>query len=311
MDKPSPGPRRNSLLERAAEVYDFKAALEKRQPVPPAAAEPSGQPEATPAALPPAADPVAADAMPLRTSRFGRIDREALEEAGFILPDAPVSAIAEEFRIVKRQLLTAARGRGNTPAIERGRMILIASAQPDEGKTFCAVNLALSMAGEKNVEVLLVDADFAKPEILSILGLEGGPGFIDALEDASIDVESLVIQTDIPNLAVLPAGRQTNQATELVASERTRLILSELMQRNPSRILIFDSPPALAASQASVLAMHVGQVLMVVRADRTSEPELREAVGLLGGCASIQLLLNGVAFAPRGKRFGSYYGFGE
>lgn len=304
MDKPSPAPRRGSLLERAAEVYDFKAALDRRQP-PPASSPPSEPEPPVPAPAPSAPMPRAA------TGRFGQVDREELREAGFILPDAPVSAIAEEFRIVKRQLLLAARGGGGTAPIERGRMILIASAQPDEGKTFCAVNLALSIASEKDVEVLLVDADFAKPEILSILGLEGGPGFIDALEDPSVDVESLVIRTDIPNLSVLPAGRQTNEATELVASERTRLILEKLVTRNPARILIFDSPPALAASQASVLAMHVGQVLMVVRADRTSEPELREAIGLLGGCATIQLLLNGVAFAPRGKRFGSYYGFGE
>ncbi|MDB5689907.1 MAG: yveL [Sphingomonas bacterium] len=301
MDNSGPSRRRGSLLERAAEVYDFKAALERRQPI--AGSEPEPQPFA--------AAPAPAGLIPLRTTRFGKIDREELREAGFILPDAPVSAIAEEFRIVKRQLLLAARGSGRTAAIERGRMILVASAQPDEGKTFCAVNLALSIASEKDVEVLLVDADFAKPEILSILGLEGGPGFIDALEDPSVDVESLVIRTDIPNLSVLPAGRQTNEATELVASERTRLILEELVARNPARIIIFDSPPALAASQASVLALHVGQVLMVVRADRTSEPELREAIGLLKGCGSIQLLLNGTAFAPRGKRFGSYYGFGE
>ena len=88
-------------------------------------------------------------------------------------------------------------------------------------------------------------------------------------------------------------------------------MLDQLVRRNPARIIIFDSPPALAASPASVLALHVGQVLMVVRADQTSEPELKEAIGLLGGCASIQLLLNGVGFAPRGRRFGHYYGYGE
>jgi protein-tyrosine kinase len=301
-------PQRGSLLERAAEVYDFKAALARRQTIP-ATPQPVATPEPARPTAPAANRP--AELIPLHTGRFGKVDREELREAGFILPDAPVSAIAEEFRIVKRQLLLAAQGSGGAAAIDRGRMILVASAQPDEGKTFCAVNLALSMATEKDVEVLLVDGDFAKPEILSILGLEGGPGFIDALEDASIDVETLVIRTDVPNLSVLPAGRPTNEATELVASERTRTLLEALVSRNPARIVIFDSPPALAASQASVLALHVGQVLMVVRADRTSEPELREAIGLLSGCGSIQLLLNGVAFAPRGKRFGSYYGFGE
>jgi exopolysaccharide/PEP-CTERM locus tyrosine autokinase len=304
MTNQRPLPPRSSLLERAAEVYDFKAALERRQPV-----EPLSGGDPLPQAPAPAVTPAPAD-LP-HPGRYGEVDRVELAEAGFIVPDAPVSAIAEEFRIVKRQLLIAARGGPGVPPVDRGRMILVASAQPDEGKTFCAVNLALSIAAEKDVEVLLIDGDFAKPEILSILGLEGGPGFIDALADAAVDVEACVIRTDIPNLSVLPAGRRTNEATELVASDRTRTLLEQLVGRNPARILIFDSPPTLAASQASVLALHVGQVLMVVRADKTSEPELREALGHLAGCASIQLLLNGVAFAPRSRRFGSYYGVGE
>lgn len=292
-------PPRGSLLERAAEVYDFKAALERRQV--------SEEGEAAPAPPVDSYD----ESVPPHPGRYDTVDREALREGGFILPDAPSSAIAEEFRIVKRQLLLAARGGGAGGAIDRGRLILVSSSQPDEGKTFCAVNLALSIAAEKDVEVLLVDGDFAKPEVLSILGLEGGAGFIDALADPAVDVEACIIRTDIPNLSVLPAGRRTNEATELVASDRTRTLLDRLVARNPSRIIVFDSAPALATSQAAALALHVGQVLMVVRADKTGETDLREAIGLLGGCPSIQLLLNGVAFAPRSRRFGSYYGLGE
>ena len=247
---------------------------------------------------------------PSFAGRMGVIDREELEQNGFILPDQPVSTLAEEFRIVKRQLLIAAMGGNATQPVERGRMILVASSQPDEGKTFCAVNLALSIAAEKDVEVLLIDADFAKPEILSILGLEGGAGFLDVLADPAMDPEACIIRTDIPNLAVLPAGRQSNEATELLASDRTRSVLDQLVSSNPQRILIFDSAPALASSQASELALNVGQTLMIVRADKTSEPVLKEALALLKGCGSIRLLLNGVRFAPRGRRFG-YYGYGE
>lgn len=284
MTKHNPAPSRPSLIERAAEIYDFQAALRSR----------TGAVE----------QPISPPAPAFQAQPAGAVDREALREAGFIVPDAPVSALAEEFRIVKRQLLLSA------PMLEKGRMILICSAQPNEGKTFCAVNLALSMAGEKDVEILLVDADFPKPEILSTLGLAGGPGIMDAIADPAIDVESCVIPTDVPNLSVLPAGRQTNEATELLASERTRLVLEQL-GRNPARITIFDSPPALAASPASVLALHVGQAVMVVRADRTSEAELRDAIGLLSGCGDIRLLLNGVQFAAGTRRFGSYYGYGS
>jgi len=232
------------------------------------------------------------------------IDRDALRSGGFIEPDLPGGALAEEFRIVKRQLLRAMADGG-----DKARNILVCSAQPDEGKTFCAVNLALSLAAEKDHEVLLIDADFPKPEILAILGLEAGAGLTDALADPGCDPESLIVRTDVRGLSVLPAGRPSADVTELLASERTRELLARLA--HPRRIILFDSPPALMASQASVLATHVGQLLMVVRADRTTEADLREAVGLLSGCDEIRLLLNGTAFEVTGRRFGSYYGYGQ
>ncbi|MET0269501.1 MAG: exopolysaccharide biosynthesis protein [Sphingomonas sp.] len=291
-------PKRLSLLERAAEVYDLNAARAARPGRPKPMAEHAPAP-AMPAETRRAAMPAA------RAGRFGAIDRDALGEAGFILPDAPVSALAEEFRIVKRQLLLTAMAGGDP----RSRRILVASAVPDEGKTFCAVNLALSMANERDVEVLLVDADVAKPSVLSTLGLEAGPGLMDAVADPSLDPEACVIRTDLANLSVLPAGRQSNEATELIASDRTRAVVEALGAR-PNRITIFDSPPALAASPASVLALHVGQTMLVVRADRTSEAELKDALTLLEGCVDIRLLLNAAPAGLGRNRFASYYGYG-
>ena len=299
-----------SLIERAAAVYDFDAAARARRPVideaslRPEVVETGPTPPVSLAFSPAAAKESAARSAPNRT---GAVDREALAAAGFILPDVGVTALAEEFRIVKRQLLHAATA-PDAPA--HGRMILVASAVPEEGKTFCAVNLALSIAAEKDHEVLLVDADVAKPSILSLLGLEAGPGLIDAIEERERDVESCIIRTDVANLFVLPAGRASNDATELLASERTRAVLERLCIQRSRRIIIFDSPPALAASPASELAHHVGQVVLVVRADRTSDAMVREAAGLLSGCANIRLLLNGSVIASGGRRFGSYYGQG-
>lgn len=241
--------------------------------------------------------------------RVAHVDRAELAEAGFILPDAAPTALAEEFRIVKRQLLLSAMGGQGAEPVPYGRAILVSSAEPDEGKTYCAVNLALSLARERDVEVLLVDADFAKPEILSTLGIAGGPGLVDALCDPSIDVESCVIATDLAGLSVLPAGRQLNETNELLASEEMRKLFEKLLSR-PSRIVIFDSSPALAASTSSVLASLVGQTIVVVRADVTGENELREALSLLGACDHMRLLLNAAQLAPPGKRFGAYYGYG-
>jgi protein-tyrosine kinase len=210
--------------------------------------------------------------------------------------------LAEEFRIIKRELLLDAE------TITHGRIILVASGAQGEGKTFNAINLAFSCAQEKDIEVVLVDADVAKPDILPTLGLENGPGLLDALADPSVRVEECLIRTDVPNLLVLPAGRASNEATELLASERTKTLLDGLLATNPRRLIILDSPPALAASPASVLALYAGQALVVVRADKTPEKALRETVQLLGHCPNIRLLLNNVEFAGSSRRFGSYYG---
>jgi exopolysaccharide/PEP-CTERM locus tyrosine autokinase len=335
MNQHSPLRTSGSLLERAAELYGFglhaapqlppEPAPPARQlapePAPPAApvpapapsVEPRSEPEVAkpaPAQEPRAPRPAPVSRAPAPAGGFARVDREALREAGFIEPDAPGGALAEEFRIVKRQLLLGSSAK-NGPAEEKSRIILVCSAQPDEGKTFCAVNLALSLAAERDDEVLLIDADFPKPEVLSILGLEGGAGLVDALADPLVDPESLIIRTDVRGLSVLPAGRHVPNVTELLASERTREVLARLTRDHPRRIVLFDAPPALMASPAAVLATHAGQLLMVVRADKTTESDLREAVGLLSGCDTIRLLLNGAGFAATGRRFGSYYGYGK
>ncbi|HEX6376021.1 MAG TPA: hypothetical protein VFZ91_09910 [Allosphingosinicella sp.] len=303
MNKHSPLSHSGSLLERAAELYGFGSAPAI------AAGAPAGAAEAETAAAEPKAVP--RGFLPAVGGAQAQVDRESLRRNGFIVPDSPAGPLAEEFRIVKRQLLLG-MGAGSSVAADKRQTLLICSAQPDEGKTFCAVNLALSLAGERDLEVLLVDADFPKPEVLAILGLEAkGAGFVDALADPSLDPERLVIPTDISGLSVLPAGRYENDVPELLGSERTAQVLARLTEGRPKRIVIFDSPPALMASAAAALASHVGQLLLVVRADQTTEADLKEAAGLLSGCPQISLLLNGAGFAATGRRFGSYYGYGQ
>ncbi len=321
MNKHTPIKPPASLLERANELYDFGAALRgsapNNTPAPPLT-PPVASPVAAPAPVIPLAAPIAAPVVtrPIATQASihskprVHIDREALRAANYIDPEGPVTGLSEEFRIVKRQLLLAARGGKGIDAIQHGERILICSANPNEGKTFCAVNLALSMATEKDNRVLLVDADFAKPSVLARLGIEGGRGLMDALADPSIIVEDLVIETDVDGLSVLPAGAQTNQDTEYLAAARTAAVLDQLTSHDPTRIIIFDSPPALAASPASVLALHVGQAVMVVHADVTTDSALRDALSLLSGCEHIQLLLNRTKFSPTGRKFGNYYGYG-
>ncbi len=234
------------------------------------------------------------------------IDRQHLRDQGMIVPEGSVTALIEEFRIVKRQILSAARERGTA----KSRRVLICSPHPGEGKTFCATNLAIAMAAERDSEVLLVDADFAKPSILSTLGLPKGPGLMDCLADPSLKPENLVIGTDIPGLWVLPAGNQTAYDSEYLSSNRTSEVMDWLTIGAPNRIVIFDSPPALSASPAAELAKHVGQAVLVARADSSGQSALEDAVQLLSACADIKLLLNATNFSPSGRNFGSYYGYG-
>lgn len=322
LPKESAGTR--SLIERAAGSFDLRAFQapiapklpEPREPAPisPEAAEPAPQVQRVAAPARPTPTPPAFDGIPARQTfrgTFHPIDRKHLREQCLIEPEGPVTGLLEEFRIVKRQLLlTAAESRAGRGA-PHGERILVCSAHPGEGKTFCAVNLALSMAAEKDTEVLLVDADFAKPSVLSALGLPGGRGLMDALADPAIAVEDCIIGTDIAGLFVLPAGNSSGHDTEHLASSYTTQVLDRLTSQAPNRIVIFDSPPVLAASPASELAHHVGQALMVVRADQTGEAALRDAVSILAGCDDIKLLLNCTRFSPTGRRFGSYYGYKE
>lgn len=328
-----------SLLERAAEMYDLGSVLRAPAPQPAPAAAPAPEPAPVPVetrapAPVPAPEPVAAPKpqpapvavetpqpvpapAPVRpvfaaprapAGPVAEINRNVLAANGFIVPGAPMTAIAEEFRLLKHQLLSDIEA-AKRQSEEKRRTVLICSAQPKAGKTFSAINLALSLAGEQELEVLLVEADFLKPDALALLGIPGGPGFVDALLDPEVDPESYVIRTDVQGLSVLSAGAKTNNVPELLASDRCREVLAKLAG-NQRRIIIFDSPPVLMASHATVLAGLVGRALVVVRADQTTEADLREAIGLLQGC-EISLILNGAGIAVTGRKFGSYDGYGH
>lgn len=315
-------PRALSLIERASEKYDFSrlaaAPFPKGAPLPP---EPEPEPphpvsvteksRAEPL-QPVAAEPVRAlEPVALKGGRV-RIDRKHLSEQGFIQPEGGASSLFEEFRIIKRKLLLGARESlaGRAPA--NGQRMLICSPHPGEGKSFCATNLALAIAAEKDIEVVLVDADIAKPSVPGLLGLSDSlPGLMDALCDPAIKVEDLVLATDIAGLFVLPAGSRTMLDSEYLASARTAEVLDRLTRDAPRRMLVFDSPPVLAASPAAELARHVGQIVLVARADVTGRSALEDAVSLLSSEAELYLLLNGSQFSPSGRRFGAYYSQGE
>jgi len=237
------------------------------------------------------------------------VDRTALRQAGLMPSEQRERLLAQEYRQIKRPLIAAARGKG-VARKPNGHLIMLASALPGEGKTFTSINLALSMALEKDIRILLVDADVAKPHISRTFGVDKEPGLLDVLRDESLDVESVVIPTDIPGLSILPAGKAIETATELLASGRMQQMAEALGNRSPNRIVLFDSPPLLLTSESRALAGVVGQIVIVVRAGFTRQQAVLEAIDSLGESvdpSSIALILNQCEAASPGL----YYGYGE
>jgi protein-tyrosine kinase len=238
------------------------------------------------------------------TQNLRTIDFARLAAAGYITPGAKDSKLLHEMRIIKRPLIQAALGRGAT-TLPKGNLIMVTSALPGEGKTFVALNLAIAMAMEVDCRVLLVDADVLKPGLPEVLGIAPTKGLMDVLTDDNLDLGETLLRTDIERLSLLPAGRVNGEAHELLASDGMRRLLEELSSRYPDRIVVFDSPPLLATSESRVLANHVGQVLMVVEAERTTQATLEAALATVESCPVVLTMLNKT---PESNTQG-YYGY--
>ena len=234
------------------------------------------------------------------------VNRDRLREEGFLAPEKYQRQMADEYRRIKRPLIANAFGVG-VPKVPDGNLILVSSAISGEGKTHTCINLALSLAAERDRTVLLVDGDVPKPHISRLFGVADQPGLLDALGEEAPDLGDLLIRTDIPRLAVLPAGRWTDHATELLASERMRALCKELAHRYHDRIILFDSPPLLAATEAQAIGAAVGQVVLVIAENLTPREEVRTALGLLDEQKPINAVLNKSRRATLG---GYYYGGG-
>jgi len=233
------------------------------------------------------------------------IPLERIRQESMIVPDERRSRIKEEYRLIKRPLLMNAAGKGAT-LLDFPNLMMVTSSQPGEGKTFTAINLALSIASERDLTVLLVDADVIKPRLSTFFGVAAQPGLVDLLVDESLGISDLLVATDIPSLSLLPAGNTHHLTTELMASRNMRDLAETLCRSNPDRIVIFDSPPLLATPEASVLAHLVGQIVMVVEADRTLQSHVREALALLDPDMIVGFVMNKTR-----KTLGSdYYGHG-
>ncbi|MAS40757.1 MAG: chromosome partitioning ATPase [Porticoccaceae bacterium] len=228
---------------------------------------------------------------------------------GMVTPDHPRSSIAEEYRVIKRPLLKNASGSGSTP-VKDGNLIMVTSALPGEGKSFTALNLAISMAMELDHTVLLVDADVSKPSVLRTLGLQPQRGLMDVLTNSDTSLPDVLLRTNIEKLSILPAGNTHQRATEVLASEGMMRLLDEMATRYADRIIVFDSPPLLVTTEARALATHMGQIVLVVEAERTTHSAVKQAVQMIEACPVKMSLLNKCSTHGPGGYYGYGYGYG-
>ncbi|MDI3294136.1 XrtA-associated tyrosine autokinase [Janthinobacterium tructae] len=260
-----------------------------------------GVAEASVAYGPDVADGAAAAGAP----QYRPLNLARLAEQGMLTQEGGRSSVAEDFRIIKRPLLRQARASG-AEAIRHGNLIVVTSAMPGEGKTYCAVNLAMSIAMEMDITVLLVDADVARPSVLKVLGLPPEPGLMDVLLDPQLAMGDVILKTNVANLRILPAGRSNKHATELLASRAMSRLLAEIASRYSDRIVVFDSPPLLITSEAHALVGQMGQVVMVVEAETTTQHAVKEALRQIEACEHIHLIYNKTKSFPGND----YYGYG-
>ena len=236
------------------------------------------------------------------------LDLDAIAASGLLVPSQTRTLLASEFRVIKRPLIANAMNKGTSP-VNGGNLIMVTSALPGEGKTFTAINLAISIAMEMDNTVMLVDADVARPSVLSMLGLPPAEGLLDVVTANSLDISGVLLRTNIEKLSILPSGTQHPRATELLASDAMIRLLDDIGQRYPDRIIIFDSPPLLATTEARTLATHMGQIVVVVQAAETAQAAVMEALTTIRDCPLKMMVLN-QATQPATERYGYGYAYG-
>ncbi|HCF16739.1 MAG TPA: chromosome partitioning protein ParA, partial [Rhodospirillum rubrum] len=217
------------------------------------------------------------------------IDFAALEKRGFLTPNSPRARITDEFRLIKRQLLERAF---TADPKDHMNAVMVSSSMPGEGKTFVTINLAMSLAKEIDLHVLVVDADLSRPGLSPTLGMKALPGLSDLLSDPSLDIADVLRPTNIPTLGIIPSGQPHRMGPELLASQRALSVISELAERYPDRLILIDTAPFLVSSEGMALKLQVGQILLVVEAERTTEQEVRATLDMIGDHEGVSVVLN-------------------
>lgn len=243
-------------------------------------------------------------------ANYAEIDLKALEQQGFVSLSTQRRLINEEYRVIKRKLITNAFGQ-LASTLHHPNLIMVSSSRPGEGKTFSSINLALSIALEQDKTVLLVDADVLRPKVAKTLNVSHAVGLTDYLLDPEIKVADVLLNTNVPRLKLVTAGTPHHLSTELLASDRMLRLAAEFANRYADRVVIFDAPPLLGVNETAVLATMCGQGVMVVEENKSRLAEIEQSVALLPSEMAVGFLIN-KAHRNQGKGYGYgyYYGAG-
>lgn len=298
-----------SIIEKAinkqVQQSDIKplSTIERTQ----AAIEPGNEPAVEPV-TPAAAATIAAE--PADHKAFIELNLPELEKKNFVSLSSERRLINEEYRVIKRKLINNAFG-ALSSTLKHPNLILVTSSRPGEGKTFSAINLALSIALEQDKTVLLVDSDVLRPSVSKSLNIKYDIGLTDYLLSDEIKVSDIMLSTNVERLKIITAGRPHHLSTELLASERMLMLANEFASRYHDRIVIFDAPPLLGVNETSVMASMCGQAVVVIEENRTKIAEIEQAVALLPKDIATGFLIN-KAHRNQGKGYGYgyYYGAG-
>ena len=196
---------------------------------------------------------------------IAEVRRSGIRRTTLPVIDRPFSPAAEDYRRVG----TALERQGLGTDI---RVLAIASAEPGDGRTMLAANLAYSLARQGR-EVVLVSSDLRRPDVERLLGLGQGPGLAEALQDDPIPAIAMLISIN-DHLLVLPAGMPSKHPGELLASKRLHETIQTLRQMG---IIILDTPPARNSADAITLSSAADATLFVAKSGATRMRSVREA----------------------------------
>jgi len=268
-------------------------------------------PQPAPVASPPVVTKMPAPPRPARGAsgqplkQHMTLDRPQLAQRGILMPWTTTARVVEEFRIIKRNLMA------EWPSLEKlgteenlSRVVMVTSARPREGKTFSSINLALAFAAEEKFTTILVDADTVRGDSARTLQIPTEPGLTDVLA-GKLGLSDVLVQSDLENLVVLPPGAPGPHVPELLTSAAPAHLISTITERYPNHVIVMDTPPCLASTDPTALSAIARQVVFVVEATHTQQPEIESALSLISGCSHISFLLNLVPNTTS-EHFGSY-----